>query len=96
MLLRLNVTTHFNLSTGSFASAALIKKLGAPDQKSTILCILDRGSNILIGREIGEIESPLSKLIASCLATAPSTPFYLSSATWSVQMSAPLDVTSRP
>jgi hypothetical protein len=81
MLLKLNVTTHFNRSTGSFASEAFVRKLGAPDQKSMILCMLDRGSNILIGSEICEIERPLNKFIASYLATAPSTPFCLSSAT---------------
>ena len=67
-------------SIGSFALYALVKNLGACDQKSTILYILDLGSKILIGKDIWLIESPLSRLMASCLATAPNTPFYLSSA----------------
>jgi hypothetical protein len=47
---------------------------------SQILYIDDLGSKILIGKEICEIDNPLSIFTASYLTTCDSTPFYLSSA----------------
>jgi len=70
-----NVITFSILSMGSVLSAAALRYLGAADQKSTIRCIDERASKILMGNEMCEIERPLSKFTASCFATLGSTPF---------------------
>ena len=56
----------------------------------------DLGSNIFIGSEICEIDSPFSKFTASYFATWASTPFYFSKATKSEHMSPPCSGNVKP
>ena len=56
---------------------------------SHILCIDDRGSNILIGREMGESDNPFNIFTASYFATCAKTPFYFSKATKSEHINPP-------
>ena len=89
ILLTANAITHFNLSKWSLVSAAFLKNFGAKVHISQILWIDDRGSNILIGRDMWEIESPFNKFTANYFATCAKTPFYFSNATKSEQISPP-------
>lgn len=89
ILLIANATTHFNLSKWSFDIAALLRNFGANVHISHILYIDDRGSNILIGSEIWEIERPFNKFTANYFATCANTPFYFSNATKSEHISPP-------
>lgn len=70
--------------------------LGAEDQRSTTRWIELLASKILMGNEICEIDRPFNKLMASCLATFESTPFYLSNASWSVQTKHPSELVISP
>lgn len=88
--------TNFNLSKWLLSFAASFKYLGAKLQMSAIRQIEDRGSNILIGNDIWEIVSPLSKLTVNCFKTSTNIPFYLSIASSSVQMRPPLSGIVRP
>ena len=89
ILLTANATTSFNLSSWSLLSAAFLKKLGANVHISQILWIDDQGSNIFIGKEMCDIDSPFKRLTASYFATWAKTPFYFSSATKSEHISPP-------
>lgn len=89
ILLIANAITHFNLSIWSFVIAAYFKNFGANVHISQILYIEDRGSNIFIGSEICEIESPFNKFTANYFATCAKTPFYFSKATKSEHISPP-------
>ena len=87
MLLRLKAITCLMRSTGSVSLAAAVRYWGAEAQKSTIRWMEDRGSNILIGREMCEIDSPLRRTRISYFATWVSTPYYFFRASSSVQTS---------
>lgn len=95
-LLNANATTFLIRSSGSVCMAACDKNVGALDHRSTIRWIELRSSNILIGRDICEMDSPFSKLRASCLATLDKIPFYFSRASSSVQTRFPESCTSNP
>jgi len=58
MLLTVNAIVNLRRSRWSSVSAAFLKNKGANVQRSTILCIVDLGSNILIGNDIYEIDKP--------------------------------------
>jgi hypothetical protein len=47
-----NEIHNFSLSSGSVRLAAYLKYYGANENKSTILSMVDLGSNILTGREM--------------------------------------------
>ncbi len=57
--------TDLNLSKGSGWVANGLRKTGAKEKESTTLWRVDLGSNILTGRDIWEIPSPLKKFFAS-------------------------------
>jgi len=63
-------------SIGSVHSAAFLKCSEQCDQKSTMRWIEERGSKILIGSEMWEIDKPFNMLTANCLATFDKTPDY--------------------
>lgn len=96
MPLIMKAITNLSLSRWSSVSAALFKYFGANDQISTILWREDLGSNILIGKEICAIVSPLSKLMVSCFKTSTRIPFWLSRVSFSVHTRPPYSDTSRP
>ena len=96
MLLIAKVTTSLSLSTGSVASAARRRYVGALVHRSHILWIDDLASKILIGIEMWEMERPFSMLTASCFTTCARTPFCLFSISWSVQTRAPDSGYSKP
>jgi len=62
------VTTSFIFSSGSEHSEAFVKYSETCAQISQILEIVERGSKILTGKDICEIESPFSRFMASYLA----------------------------
>ena len=95
-LLKQKAITFDIRSTGSVQLAAAFKYIGAADQKSTMRWIEDRGSKILIGSEMCEIERPFSRFTASCFATLGSTPFCALSISSSVQTRLPSAFISRP
>lgn len=85
-----NAIVSFSRSRWSSVSPAIRKNLGAKVQRSTILCIEDLGSKILIGIEMCEIVNPFRALTTNCWATLDRTPFYLSKNSRFVHTNPPL------
>lgn len=90
MLLIMNVMVNFSLSKWSSLRAAFLRYFYENVNKSQILYMVDLGSNILIGSDVCDIDSPFSMFTASYLITCERIPFYFSSYSSSVYIRPPL------